>query len=220
MSASKGWRVKAVIQGSPVKEEMQGSPAVAAQTTFYTRSFPVVDTLGVVTDDEDEVTVYVDDVAKDSADFTLTGALGKIVFGVAPGVDKVITISYSYKHTVAYGFGGEITIEGGLEEIHVWGLRTPKEILEGAVRIRGSLERYFVSRDFVGKVVPDPDGDVGQPAFYLYIYPLGEIVGKPYYALGGVKFDPWTLTLPDPDTVITERLGWMATSVTPGTVSA
>ena len=219
MSASKGWRIKAVIQGSPQGEEMQGSPSQAAQTTFYTRSFPVVDALGVVTDDEDEVTVYVDGVAQLSTDFTLTGATGKIVFNTAPGADKEITIDYSYKHTIAYGFSGEITIEGGLEEIHVWGLRTPKEILEGAVKIKGSLERYFVSRDFVGKVVPDPDGDIGQPDFFLYIYPLGEIVGKPYFSLGGVKFDPWALTLPDPDTPVTERLGWMATSVTPGTVT-
>jgi len=130
MSASKGWRIKAVIQGSPQGEEMQGSPSQAAQTTFYTRSFPVVDTLGVVTDDEDEVTVYVDGVAQLSTDFTLTGATGKIVFNTAPGADKEVTIDYSYKHTIAYGFSGEITIEGGLEEIHVWGLRTPKEILD------------------------------------------------------------------------------------------
>lgn len=219
MSASKGWRTKVVIQGSPQDEEMQGSPSEATQTTFYTLSFPVVDTLGNITDDEDEVTVYVDSVAQASADFTLTGASGKIVFDTAPGAGKEVTIDYSYKHTLAYGFSGVITIDGGLEEIHVWGLRTPKEILEGAVKIKGSLERFFVSRDFVGKVALDPDGDVGQADFYLYLYPLGEVVGKPYYSLGGVKFGPWNLTLPDPDSPITERLEWTATSITPGTVS-
>lgn len=219
MSASKGWRIKAVIQGTPVDEEMEGSPAVAAQTTFYTRSFPVVDTLNAITDDEDEVVLKVDDVTQDSADFTLTGATGKIVFDSAPGDTKVVTIEYAYYRTIAYGYTGEIRIGGGVEEIHVWNQRTPKELLEGAVSIRGSLERFFVDRDFAGKVIPDPDGDVGQPAFYLYIYPLGEISTKPYYTLGGVKFDPWTLTLPDPDTPITESLGWIATSVTPGTVA-
>ena len=218
MSAAKGWKTKIVIQGSPADEEMQGSPASADQTVFYTRSFPVVDALGVVTDDENEVTVKVDGVTQLSTAFTLTGATGKIEFTTAPGADKVVTCSYSTKYTLAYGRSGEITVDGGLEEIHVLNLRTPKEILEGAVKIGGSLERYFVSRDWIGKVVPDPDGDVGQTAFYVYLYPLGETSGKPYFTVGGVKFGPWTLSVPDPDTPITESLDWIGTSITPGTV--
>jgi len=219
VSAAKGWKTKIVIQGSPTDEEMQGSPAEAAQTTFYTRSFPVVDALGNVTDDENEVTVKVDGVTEDPANYTLTGATGKIVFASAPGAGKVVTCSYSYKHELAYGRSGEVTIDAGLEGIYVLGQRTPKEILEGAVKITGDLERYFVSRDWVGKVVPDPDGDQGQTEFYIYLYPLKDESGKPYFTIGGVKFSPWTLTVPDPDTPITEKLSWMGTSITPGTVS-
>lgn len=217
--SAKGWKTEATIQGSPQGEEMQGSPSEAAQTAFYTRSFPVVDALGNVTDDEDEVTVYVDGVPQASEDFTLTGATGKIVFDTAPGAGKEVTIDYSYKRTLAYGRSGEVAVDGGLEEIHVLSQRTPKEILEGAVKIRGNLERYFVNRDFVGKVAPDPDGDAGQSEFYIYLYPLGSATGKPYFAVGGVKFGPWTLSVPDPDTPITERLEWMGTSITPGTVT-
>lgn len=218
MSAAKGWKTEVTIQGSPQGEEMQGSPSQAGQDDFYTRSFPVVDALGSVTDDEDEVTVYVDGVAQDSTDFTLTGATGKIVFDTAPGAGKEITIDYSYKRTLAYGRSGEVSVDGGIEEIHVLSQRTPKEILEGAVKIRGSLERFFVNRDFAGKVAPDPDGDFGQPEFYIYLYPLGETTGKPYFAVGGAKFGPWTLSVPDPDTPITESLEWIGTSITPGTV--
>jgi hypothetical protein len=219
MSASKGWKTKIVLEGAPVDEEMQGSPAVAAQTTFYTRSFPVVNpSTKEVTDDENDVTVKVDGVTQSPAAFTLTGALGRIVFGTAPGAGKVVTCSYTYKHTLAYGRSGEVTIDGGLEELHVLGQRTPKEILEGAVKISGSLERYFVSRDFIGKVIPDPDGNVGQTAFTVYLYPLAEESGKPKFTVGGVKFSPWTLSVPDPDSPITEKLGWIGTSITPGTV--
>ena len=219
MSAAKGWKTKIVIQGSPTDEEMQGSPAAAGQTVFYTRSFPVVDASGNVTDDEAEVTVKQNGAALNSTDFTLTGASGKIVLNTGASAGDVLTCSYSTKYTLAYGRSGEITVDGGLEEIHVLNLRTPKEILEGAVKISGSLERYFVSRDWVGKVVPDPDGDVGQTAFYVYLYPLGETTGKPYFTVGGVKFGPWTLSVPDPDTPITESLDWIGTSITPGTVS-
>lgn len=219
MSAAKGWKTKIVIQGSPTDEEMQGSPASAGQTVFYTRSFPVVDASGNVTDDEAEVTVKQNGAALNSTDFTLTGASGKIVLNTGASAGDVLTCSYSTKYTLAYGRSGEITVDGGLEEIHVLNLRTPKEILEGAVKISGSLERYFVSRDWVGKVVPDPDGDVGQTAFYVYLYPLGETTGKPYFTVGGVKFGPWTLSVPDPDTPITESLDWIGTSITPGTVS-
>ena len=179
MSASKGWRTKIMLQGSPEDEEMQGSPAEAGQTVFYTRSFPVIDALGEVTDDEDEVTVKKNGTPLASADFTLTGATGKIVLDVGASAEDILTCSYSTKYALAYGRSGEVTVDGGLEEIHVLNQRTPKEILEGAVKISGSLERYFVSRDWVGKVVPDPDGDVGQTAFYVYLYPLDEETGKP-----------------------------------------
>jgi len=219
MSASKGWRTKIVLEGAPVDEEMQGSPASAGQTTFYTRSFPVVDpTTKEVTDDENDVTVKKNGTPLGPTDFTLTGATGKIVLTVAASANDVLTCSYTYKHTLAYGRSGEVTIDGGLEELHALGQRTPKEILEGAVKISGSLERYFVSRDFVGKVIPDPDGNVGQTAFTVYLYPLAEETGKPKFTVGGVKFSPWTLSVSDPDSPITEKLDWTGTSITPGTV--
>lgn len=220
MSAAKGWVTKIMLQGSPADEDMEGSPAEAGQTTFYTRSFPVVDALGVVTDDEDEVTVYVDGVAQLSSAFTLTGATGKIVFGTAPGADKVITIDYSYKYVIAYGRSAEVTVDPGIEPLHVLNLRTPKEILDGAVTISGALERYAPSsRDWIGKVIPpDPAGRKTQSPAFIYLWPLGEETGKPKFTIGGVKYGPWTLTVPDPDTVVTEKLPWMGTSITPGTV--
>ena len=57
MSATKGWRCRIIIQGSPEDEEMIGSPASEGQTVFYTRNFPIVDALGNVTDSEEEVVV-------------------------------------------------------------------------------------------------------------------------------------------------------------------
>ena len=219
MSASKGWRTEIVLEGAPVDEEMQGSPATVGQTTFYTRSFPVVDpSTKEVTDDESDVTVKKNGTPLDPGDYTLTGASGKIVLDTGASLNDVLTCSYTYQHTLAYGRSGEVSIDGGLEELHVLGQRTPKEILEGAVKISGGLERYFVSRDFVGKVIPDPNGDVGQTAFTIYLYPLANEAGKPKFTVGGVKFSPWTLSVPDPDSPITEKLDWTGISITSGTV--
>jgi len=219
VSAAKGWRTKIVIQGSPEDEEMQGSPAQAGQTVFYTRSFPVVDASGNITDDESEVTVKKNGAALNTSEYTLTGATGKIELAAGASDGDVLACSYSTRYALAYGRSGEVTVDGGLEEIYVLNQRTPKEALEGAVKIEGALERFFISRDWVGKVVPDPDGDAGQAAFYVYLYPLGETTGKPCFTVGGVKFGPWTLSVPDPDTPITESLSWKGTSITPGTVS-
>ena len=217
MSASKGWRTKIVLEGAPVDEEMQGSPASAGQTTFYTRSFPVVDpTTKEVTDDETKVTVKKNGTPLGPTDFTLTGATGKIVLATAASADDVLTCSYSYKHTLAYGRSGEVVIDGGLEELYVLGQRTPKEILEGAVKISGSLERYYVSRDFLGKLIPDPDGDVGQTEFHIFLYPLSMGAGNPFFEVHLIKFSPWTLSVPDPDSPITEKLDWIGKSILAG----
>ncbi len=219
MSAGKGWRASVVLSSDIVDEEMQGSPAAAGQTAFYSRSFPIVDpATRAVTDDETKVTLKDNGTPVAAGNFTLTGADGKVVFSVAPGQGHVITLSYSYEYTLAYGRSSDVTIDGGLDEVYVLSQRTPKEILEGEVRISGRLEEFFTGRDFLGKLVPDPDGNVGQPEFTIYLYPLGNAQGKPKFTVGGVKFSPWKLAIPDPDSPITESLDWRGKTVTPSVV--
>lgn len=219
MSAGKGWRAKVVLSGDIVDEEMEGSPAAAGQTTFYTRSFPVVDpATRQVTDDETKVTVKDNGNPVSPSGFTLTGSDGKIVFGTAPGAGHIITCSYSYEYTLAYGRSSEVTVDGGLEETYVLNQRTPKEILEGPVRISGRLEEFFVSRDFLGKLIPDPDGNVGQQEYTIYLYPLGDSSGKPKFTITGVKFSPWRLAIPSPDDPVTESLEWRGKAIVASTV--
>jgi hypothetical protein len=143
----------------------------------------------------------------------LTGSLGRIVFGVAPANGSVITIDYTYQKQLAFGRAVSVQVDGGLDGIHVLGQRLPAELLEGVIKITGSLERYFVSRDFLGKLGLDPDGDKGQPEFTIFLYPIGAYTGKPYYTLSGVKFSPWNLDIPEPNAVVTEKLGWEATGI-------
>lgn len=215
MSAAKGWRCRVIIQGSPEDEEMIGSPASAGQTVFYTRSFPVVDASGNITDDEAEVVVKRNGAALDPSEYTLEGALGRITLASGASEGDVLTCSYSYRHTLAYGRSGEVILEGGLEPLYVLDQRTPREILEGAVAIRGSLERYFVSRDFIGKLGSLKDE---QAEFFLYLYPQGEERGKPFFRVSGVKFSAHSLSIPDPDEVVTEKLEWMGTGIEAGVV--
>ena len=214
----KGWKGQLVLEGSLVKEEMEGSPAVATQTTFYTRSFPVVDPVTkVVTDDETKVTVYVDDVAQLSTAFTLTGSLGKIVFGVAPGAGKVITITYSYKLTVGYVQNGALSVDGKVTEIHEWGSRLPAALGEGNISLRASFERAFVDRDLVGKAIAElSDGSL--PEFTIYIYPRGNSSGEPYFTLGNAKCNTWKLNGPQ-DAWITENGEFVCKTITAGTVT-
>jgi len=216
MSATKGWRCRIIIQGSPEDEEMIGSPATAGQTVFYTRSFPIVDALGNITDDEAEVVVKKNGVTLATTDYTLEGATGKITLASGASDGDVLTCSYSYRHTLAYGISGEVTLEGGLEAIYALDSRLPKEILEGVVSIRGTLERYMVSRDFIGKL---GSLDEEQTEFFIYLYPLGEESGKPYYTIGGVKFNLHNLRIPDPDDVVIERLEWIGKTIETGVVS-
>jgi len=216
MSATKGWRCRIILQGSPEDEEMIGSPASDGQTVFYTRNFPVVDILGNITDSEDEVVVKKNGVTLDPTEYTLEGATGKITLASGASDGDVLTCSYSYRHTLAYGISGEVTLEGGLEAIYTLDSRMPKEILEGIVSIRGTLERYMVSRDFIGKLGSLKEE---QAEFFIYLYPLGEETGKPYYIISGVKFNVHNLRIPDPDDVVTERLEWIGRSIETAVVS-
>lgn len=214
---SKGWIGKITLEGSPVKEETVGSPAVAAQTTFYSMSFPVVNpTTKVVTDDEDDVTVYVDDVAKDSADFTLTGADGKIVFAVAPGAATVITITYDYKLACGYCLDASPEIEGNVEEF--WaknGSRLPAAIAEGNIRTRLRFRRGYVDRDAMGKAIAaQSDGTL--PEFTIYLYPLGQTSGYPTLTFNNCKCATWRLDNPQ-DSWVADDAEFICKSITPGT---
>lgn len=222
--ASKGWRGRLEISGLPTDEEMEGSPAAAAQTVFYTRSFPVVDVSQNVTDDENEVTVKVDGVAKSSADFTLEGATGKITFGVAPGAGKIVTITYRYFRRIGYiqsvTFGHEGNVEG-IYEINE--NRLPVELLEGNIEISFSAERAFIDRDFFGKVLAKlktgsgMTDDAGLPEFTAKLYPLGKTSGKP--ELDAVlKFSTWELSQ-EQDAVIMDSIEGVCKSLTPSTVA-
>jgi len=218
--AEAGWVTETVLKGAPVKKDMLGSPAEAGQTTFYTRSFPVVDpSTEAVTDDETKVTVYVDDVAQDPGAFTLTGAEGKVVFTAAPGADKVVTISYTWLYTIAWGYSTEVQMDPGNKPLHVQGQRTPKKILDGKVRITGTMERYMPDRDWMTKVgPPDAAGKKAQEEKEIRLWPLSNASGKPKLVVTGVKFGPYTLSNKDPGEAITESIKWEGTTATPSVV--
>jgi hypothetical protein len=217
--AAKGWRAEVVLRGVIADEEMINSPTAGGATTYYSRSFPVVDPATyVVTDDETKVTLEDDGAAVAPGNFTLTGSLGRVVFGAAPANGSVITFSYTYQKQIAYGEAVSINVDGGLESIHVLSQRRPKEILEGIITIKGDLTRYFVNRDIVGKLGIDPDGDAGQPEFTVFLYPLGQVGGKPSFTITQVKFSPWNLSISDPNTPVKETVSWEGLLLTTGLV--
>lgn len=221
--ASKGWRGRLEISGLPTDEEMQGSPAVAGQTVFYTRSFPVVDVAGNITDDENEVTVKVDGVTQLSTAFTLEGATGKITFGSAPGANKIVTITYRYFRRIGYIQGVSFSYAGNVEGLYeINENRLPVELLEGNIEIKFSADRAFIDRDFYGKVLAKLKTgstmaeDAGIPEFTAKLYPLGKTTGKP--ELDAVlKFSTWELTQ-EQNAVIMDSIEGVCKSLSPTTV--
>ena len=217
--AAKGWRADLILRGVVVGEELINSPTAAANKTYYMRSFPVVDPVTyVVTDDETKVTVY-DDAVSLVVAFVLTGSLGRVVTTAIPANASVITMDYTYQKQIAYGEAVNISVDGGLEAIHVLSKRTPKEILEGVIKITGDLTRFFVNRDLLGKLGLDPDDDTHQPEFTIFLYPLGNVSDKPAFTITSVKFSPWSLSISDPNTPIKETVSWEGLLFTTGLVA-
>lgn len=214
-SPVKGWKGVLVLKGTITKEEAVGSPAIAAQTTFYTQSFPVVDASDVVTDDENEVSVYVDDVLKAPTDFTLTGSLGRIVFGTAPGAGKVIEITYKYKLTAGYVQNANLNVDGKVDEIYQFGSRLPAALGEGNVSLKLGFERAFIDRDLIGKAISELETGA-LPEFTIYLYPRGQVSGEPYYTLGNCKCNTWKLNEPQ-NAWTTENSEFICKTITPGT---
>lgn len=230
MSVRKGWEASIELSGDLTDEEMEGSPAVAAQTVFYTRSFPVVDpTTRVVTDDETKVTVKVDGAAKESTDFTLTGSLGKIEFVIAPGADKIVTITYSYQTIVGRAQGVSIDYANSVEALYeLAGYsgssgRGPVALKEGNIELTGSVEKAYVDRDLAGKAVGRLKQGTGMtlykglPEFTMYIYPEGKTSGLRRAVLAGVKFDTHTFDIAQ-DAWLMEAAEFFFKTITLGTI--
>lgn len=230
MSVRKGWEASVELSGDLTDEEMEGSPAAAGQTVFYTRSFPVVDpSTRVITDDETKVTVKVDGVTQLSTAFTLTGALGKIEFGTAPGAGKIVTITYSYQTIVGRAQGVSIDHANNVEALYELagypgsGGRGPVAIKEGNIELSGSVEKAYVDRDLIGKVVGSlKTGSTlavykGLPEFTMYVYPEGKTSGLRRATLGGVKFNTYTFDITQ-DAWLMENSDFAFKTITLGTV--
>jgi len=230
LSVRKGWEASIELSGDLTDEEMEGSPSAAGQTVFYTRSFPVVDpTTRLVTDDETKVTVKVDGVTEPAANYTLTGSLGKIEFGAAPGAGKIVTISYSYQTIVGRAQGVSIDYANNVEALYELagypgsGGRGPAAIKEGNIEMTGTVEKAYVDRDLIGKAVgrlkegSGMAGYKGLPEFTMYVYPEGKTSGLRRAVLAGVKFDTYTFDISQ-DAWLMEDTKFAFKTITLGTV--
>ena len=84
-----------VWTGQQIKE-LLGIQKSSSNKTFRTLYMPIVDDQGNTTDDESEVTVYVDGTAQASDKFELRGAEGKIIFATAPSIGAEVEMTYRY----------------------------------------------------------------------------------------------------------------------------
>jgi hypothetical protein len=84
-----------VWTGEQIKD-LLGIQKSSSNKKFRTLYKPIVDDEGDTTDDELEVTIYVDTVAQASSKFELQGAEGKIIFTTAPSIGAQIEMTYRY----------------------------------------------------------------------------------------------------------------------------
>ena len=193
MSVS-GWEaivalpVKQIVTERMIDEDGHDALGDTVKTEFWTRSLPVTTNAGVTTDDETLVSVYLDGVIVASADYTLTGADGKIVFDSAPGLGVVITVTYYTALTVGYAQNVTMSHAGGLEEVYAIGSRSPREIKEGKINIALKMQRCYVDRNLFGKV--SQPGVL--PEFDVAIYTEGIGSGLPYFTATG-KFEGYDI---------------------------
>ncbi len=221
----KGWNGALVFSGDLVKEECVGSPAVAAQTIFYTNSFPIVNSsTRVVTDTSSDITVYDNGSVVDSGNYTIVGSLGKITFGTAPGAGHEILVTYSYTLTAGFIQNAGIETDNKLDGIYGYGSRLPGAIGEGDITIKLTCQRAFVDRDLVGKAIAElgettfGEGSERLPAFTINLYPKGVVSTAPYFILTGAKCNTWKLNGPQ-NAWVTEDSEFLCATITPATVS-
>lgn len=84
-----------VWTGQQVKE-LLGVQKSSRNKTFRVLYKPVVDEQGNTTDDESQVTVYVNGVQQAPDKFELHGAEGKIVLATAPNIGTEVEMTYRY----------------------------------------------------------------------------------------------------------------------------
>lgn len=211
--AAKAWIGRFYIRAHITDERVRHSPTAGGETVYYSRNIPIVNCATLQpTDDENQLTVYDDGVPVAPGAYTLTGSLGRIVFGVAPANGSVITIDYCYYRRFGFCRSVTVRVDGGVDGIYTLGQRLPKELLEGAIKITGAAERFHINLDLIGKL-GELVGDRGQEYFTVYLFSLGEYPGKPAYTLTNVKFSPFELSLPDPNSPIIDRLEFEALNI-------
>lgn len=170
--------------------DVDGADALGngSKTVFYTRSFPITDAAGAVTNVITNVILYYDGVAQ-SAWGTMVGAEGKITTTAAPGAGVVITMTYYTARIVGYGQGMTIKHSGNITPVREIGNRLPVELKEGNITIGVSIERCWLSRDLLGKQWQPG----AAPEFDIDLCPGGIGTGKPYIRVTG-KFNNWNAT--------------------------
>jgi hypothetical protein len=170
--------------------DVDGADALgnASKTVFYTRSLPITDNAGAVTNVITNVILYYDGTPQ-SAWGTMVGAEGKITTTAAPGSGVVITMTYYFARTVGYAQGMTIKHSGNITPVREVGNRLPVELKEGNIVIGVTVERCWLNRDLLGK-----EWHPGaSPEFDIDLCPGGIGSGKPYMRVTG-KFTSWNAT--------------------------
>ncbi len=200
MSAIKGWE-GAVKYSNRIVLEAVGTGAGGAGQS-YDLDYEADDELGVITDDEGKIEVFLDGVLQATTGiYTLdgdggSGGVGQLTFsGSHDG--EVIEASYYTYQTIGYVQSIGITHGNNVEAINEIGSRLPVEVKEGNVDISLSMERCFIDLGLIataGHEISATRGWLASEEFDIAVYPKGDSGGNPLMTVRG-KFNNYSFDM-------------------------
>ncbi len=217
-----------LAEGKIIKELLGTLDGSAGNQTFYTKNFPITTNVGVATDDETLVDVYSrvppsatqTEYDEDGSDYTIVGATGAVVIQAAENqagdAGQQISISYYTSAYVGRGQGGDLSFDTDIISVYELGSRMPQELHSGDVKVSGTINALYVSRDLLGKVLGVSDLYGRLADFSFYIYPNGIAGGQPYIKVGSATFSGGKISVGQ-NTVIAANVSFQGLALTIGT---
>lgn len=202
-----GWEGTFLIEGSQIKEVLDEKAIGGASVEYFVSHWPIVDSGGIVTDDENDITVYEDDIAMGTGDYTLDGSEGSIIIGTVDATKKY-TVTYLSKETVGSWQGMEFDHKNNSKYVHVGGQRNPLEIKEGLIEQGFKFMELWLDRRRITMAaqflqnasITDRYGKL--PAFTVTIETKAS--GGAGYIMTGVKLDTTKMSLKHDDITATD----------------
>ena len=219
MGVYKGWEARLKLCPPVVGESLgvgNGTQTVfgpVAQANSDGSYF--ADTNGDGAKNSQDVSVYLNGTKQPASAYSISTGTGQVTFSSPPGNGVQVTIDYSFEVEVGRCQGVTFEVDMGLEAVRVIGRRTPLEIKEGPVEIKGTVDKLFVDNSLVNRVMPTRNSEglmAGQGEYILDAEVFDATGVRAQAVLQGVKFSTYSREMPQDD-FVSESVDFMAVDI-------